>query len=196
MGKTLSDIYKEIGEITGFKDLEKIYEFKSKSGNLAGHMETFKRYASKDGINHITEFGFGKGGSGAAFLMAKPKTFITYDIRLNDYAKGYKKMTEKYTNFIAIEADTASIEIEPTDMLFIDSSHTYSHLKKELELHADKVRKYILMHDTVTFGVKGQDKQEPGLGQAISEFLKDNPHWFIKESFDFCHGLTVLERRG
>ena len=34
-----------------------------------------------------------------------------------------------------------------------------------------------------------------GLGPAISEFLENNPEWYIKEKFTNNNGLTVLAKR-
>jgi hypothetical protein len=172
--------------------LEEIYEFRSKHGNVHEHMITFNEYASK--VNHVTEFGFGGGWSAAGFLMGKPKKFITYDINLSGRANEYKEMVKDDTEFIAIEADTAEIEIEPTELLYIDSLHTYTHLKKELEIHSNKVEKWIMLHDTATFGARGEDKNYPGLKQAIEEFVALHPEWVIKEIRMNCHGLTILER--
>ena len=54
--------------------------------------------------------------------------------------------------------------------------------------------KYIIFHDTTTFGQVGEGGQYPGLNPAINEFLLDNDDWFIKEIFTNNNGLTVLER--
>lgn len=173
--------------------LEEIYKLRSEKGNVHEHVPTFREYASK--VDHVTEFGFGGGWSASGFLMGKPKRFITYDIKLDDIlAREYKEMVKNDTNFVAIETDTAKITIEPTDLLYIDSLHTYTHLKKELSLHADKVKKWIMMHDTATYGSRGEDKQSPGLTQAIEEFIQSNPEWIIKEVRTSCHGLTILGR--
>jgi hypothetical protein len=101
------------------------------------------------------------------------------------------------------------MEIEETDLLFIDTWHVYQQLKKEFELHADKSRKYIILHDTTTFGengegiastniniVTGQIEAIPhkGLWPAVEEFLESNTKWKLKERYTNNNGLTVLER--
>jgi hypothetical protein len=40
------------------------------------------------------------------------------------------------------------VEIEETELLFIDTYHYYAQLKKELKLHAGKISRYIAFHDT------------------------------------------------
>lgn len=48
-------------------------------------------------------------------------------------------------------SDSATTELPPVDLLFIDSWHTYAHLKRELAFHHHRVNKYIVMHDTEAF---------------------------------------------
>jgi len=173
--------------------LQQIYDLRSVSGNVSQHMPTFRKYAKQ--CEHITEFGFGGGWAASGFLIEKPKKYVTYDIALQGVHNDYREMVKPDTEFVAIQADTAEIEIESTDLLFIDSMHTYEHMKKELNKHAYKVKKWIIMHDTTTYGAGGQDGKRPGLVQAIEEFLVDNPRWELLEKFEYCHGLTVLGRK-
>lgn len=101
-----------------------------------------------------------------------------------------------------IKANTLQIQIEPTDLLFIDTLHCYYQLNKELLLHGNKVNKYIILHDVETF--KYIDEILPnnptpttsnkGLKKAIDEFLEQNQHWFIKDWYNNNNGLCVLKR--
>jgi hypothetical protein len=84
--------------------------------------------------------------------------------------------------------------IEPTDMLFVDTLHTYAQVKGELEKHGNQARKYIAFHDTVAFGVNGEDFG-PGINLAIQEFMKDNEHWRVFEHHENNNGLTILARQ-
>lgn len=95
--------------------------------------------------------------------------------------------------------DTLKITIEPTDLLFIDTLHTARHLKAELERHGDPmvglVHKYLVFHDTETFGMRSEDGTEPGLRAAIRWFQKNTfPLWGVKYDYSNCNGLVVLER--
>ena len=110
-------------------------------------------------------------------------------------------------------------EIDECDMLFIDSWHHYYQLRKELKLHADKAKKWIVMHDTVSCGSSGEDWKSWGNGSqiqydqlcqdldteeidniginsAIFEFLSTHPEWRVKQHYKNNNGLTVLERNG
>jgi len=84
--------------------------------------------------------------------------------------------------------------IPTTDLLFIDTNHFYSQLTEELRLHAPQARKYIILHDTVTFGTTGADNKQPGLWRAVEEFLDQHEtSWHIKHHYTNNNGLTVLE---
>jgi hypothetical protein len=72
--------------------------------------------------------------------------------------------------------------------------HTYAQVKGELEKHGNQARKYIVFHDTVAFGIVGEDNGT-GINLAIQEFLRDNDHWQVVEHYENCNGLTVLARK-
>jgi hypothetical protein len=56
------------------------------------------------------------------------------------------------------------------------------------------VDKWIALHDTVTFGAKGEDGKEPGLRQAVADFLSGHSEWSEFRHYENNNGLTVLER--
>lgn len=144
----------------------------------------------------VTEMGVRTGVSTRAFLAADVK-LISYDIQLHqevtalfEVAKTFLGKDVQYK-----QADVLSINIDETDLLFIDTLHTYSQLKQELKLHGNKARKYLAFHDTHTFGLRGEVGNEPtGLLSAIIEFIMDNPHWRFKTYKMNNNGMTVLER--
>lgn len=161
--------------------------------DISEHLPTLKEYAGK--VDHITEFGFRGGESTCALLAGKPKKLITYDI-LPTCIKVYNllnMLVGPETEFVFKCADSRKADVEETDLLFIDSEHTFSQLVKELK-YADKVKKYIILHDTDIFGKTGSDGGE-GLSLAIINFLRQNKGW---EFHHFCpnnNGLTILKRR-
>jgi glycosyltransferase involved in cell wall biosynthesis len=102
---------------------------------------------------HVTEFGVRGVFTTWAFLAARPKKMVSYDIEYNGNIEGAKK--EAALGKISFEfrlENTLETTIEPTDLLFIDTTHTFAHLKAELDRHAGKVGKYILIHDSETYG--------------------------------------------
>jgi hypothetical protein len=102
------------------------------------------------------------------------------------------------------------IEIEETDLLMIDTLHTYAQLTCELERFSSKIRHYIIMHDT-SHPYEYQDEQQNtpinytypafidqtkrGIWTAVVEFLARHPEWCLHERFLNNYGLTVLKRR-
>jgi tetratricopeptide (TPR) repeat protein len=148
--------------------------------------------------NHIIEMGVRTGVSTRAFLRVDAR-LISYDIvtdqKVVDLINEAKKAGKDAT---FIEADVLKIDIEETDLLFIDTWHTYEQLKQELALHGNKSRKYMVFHDTNTFGLKNEGGEAYGTSQgllpAIIEFLMVNPHWRFKKFLTNNNGLTVLER--
>jgi hypothetical protein len=90
-------------------------------------------------------------------------------------------------------ADTREVEIPECDMLFVDSLHVYEQVKKELELHAHKAKKYIGFHDTTTYAVNGEFGGR-GIWPAIQEFIDSHPEWLLIDRRTNNNGLTVLQR--
>jgi len=153
------------------------------------HLPLLKDLAMK--VNHVTEFGVREGHSTIAFARGYPDSLISYDIK--SISKELRTLLEETNFFEFIQADTLDVEIELTDLLFIDSYHTYKQLNRELELHSGKVGRFLVFHDTETFGNIGEDGSRPGLQQAIDEFL-DNSELEVYADFKNNNGLTVLSR--
>lgn len=155
------------------------------------HLDILNKLASK--VDHVTEFGVRTGMSSRAFLAA-PCILRSYDIQLDDRVQelfNYALSQGKDVKYI--KGNTLNIDIDETDLLFIDTDHTYVQLKQELNLHNSKVNKYIAFHDTVTFaGPNAQDKY--GLVAALLEFLAEHHEWQVMYHTPLNNGLTILER--
>lgn len=160
-----------------------------------------KEYAEK--CEHITEMGVRNPTSTYAFLAARPKRLISYDIgRYPEVDLCEELAKAENLDFTFILQDVLLADIEETDMIFIDTWHGELQLKAELKRHADKARKYLLFHDTQTYrfeqeplypGVNPAFNNGRGLWYAIEDFL-------AKGEFEICfqtsinNGLTVLKR--
>lgn len=170
-------------------------KLKNTPSDINQHLETLKEYG--EGCDHITEFGVRHGVSTCALLMAKPKKLISYDIKessLFPYLFYSKEALDNNIHFEYIIKDVLGVNIEETDLLFIDTLHTYDQLIQELRKHSVKVRKYIIMHDTETFGDIGEKKGTKGLKLAIKLFLNENPNWRLEKEFKHNNGLTIIKR--
>lgn len=93
-----------------------------------------------------------------------------------------------------MEASTIQINpINPVDFLFIDSLHTEETIRAELKIHLSRVRKYVALHDTVTFGENGETKGTRGLLYGISELI--SPDWALIYDTSRSHGFAVFARK-
>ena len=188
--------------------IDQVYERVAKeSSDMIEHMPTLKAYASQ--CPRIIEFGVWDCTSTWGLLAGHPKWMRSYDtVRRPEVDEVEAVTRDSSTDFqfilgntigasverLDLPPDQVGIEIEPVDLLFIDTYHTYSQLKQEFKLHAAKAGRYIILHDTTTFGDIDQqyDKSKPGLWLAIEEFLVEHSEWKLKERFTNCHGLTIL----
>lgn len=137
--------------------------------------------------DHVTEMGVRTGVSTRS-LLVENCIVRSYDIELNaDVEALFAKARSVGRDAQYMYGNTLAIDIEETDLLFIDTEHTYQQLSQELRLHAHKVRRFLAFHDTAwPFGGE--------LLPAIMEFLATNPDWRVRSHNIYCHGFTVLER--
>jgi len=163
------------------------------SFDIFEHLDTLREYSK--GLNHITEFGVREVVSTLSFLVDDHDMVISYDcIKTDriDFIQMLCKNEDK--NWVFHKKSTLDVEIENTELLFIDTLHTYDQLIQELRIHSKKVSKYILIHDIISCGEVGQGGSGSGLYKAIIEFLSESKEWNIKELRKNCNGLLVLER--
>jgi hypothetical protein len=179
------------------KTLDALFEQLYQGGKaMSYHMPTLKQYAEK--CSNAVEFGVNAGCSTVAILSAGCH-LTSYDIRHHRWHRKIKELAWDRWDFHL----QSSLEAEPkeTDLLFVDSLHNYDQVKGELSRHGDCARKYIIFHDTVTFGTVGADgetgRQKPGtkgILSAIDEFMSTRPAWKIVFHDTASHGFTVWER--
>lgn len=157
------------------------------------HMDVLKAHSAQ--CASVVEFGVYDCTSTWALLAGLPKKLTSYDIaRRPEVDEVEQAASDSSTQFKFVLASSTEVELDPVDLLFIDSKHTYEHLKAELALHANKIGRYIILHDTTTFGHVDENYSGRGLWPAVEEFLADHPEWTIRQRLTNCHGLTVLER--
>jgi cephalosporin hydroxylase len=186
------------------------YDYEQKNiSDINEHISTLYEYGLK--CSHITEMGVRWVSSTWAFLYSNPNKLISYDIVKDANVNEVISLSKEYgINYEFIESDVLNINIEQTDLLFIDTLHTYNQLLSELKLHSTKVNKYIILHDTVSYGqideqvynhaspiVKNMENNKTGLTNAINDFLllDVGKTWFVSKEFKNNNGLTVLEKK-
>jgi hypothetical protein len=165
---------------------------KKELGDIQSHVDLIEKYASK--CDHITEMGVREVNSTWLFLNAKPKRIVSIDwdkppfqVCRESLADFNKAAKEAGVEFEFISSDTTEIAIEKTELLYIDTWHSYEQLFLELLRHSDSVEKYIVMHDT-------NEKVFPGMTCAIEDFLNLNPQWQMEFMLIDYPGITIIER--
>lgn len=155
-------------------------------GDSPTRFDRYTYYAKQ--VNSIIEFGVYTGLSTTAFLLGNPKRLVSYDTFEDNFF--IKKDLEMYAlehsiNFEFRIGHTHYIKPEFTDLLFIDTEHTYDHVSKELEIHAPFVNKFILLHDVAAC---------PEVLYAAVDYIVKNPEWVIHEHCNRGSGLLVLKK--
>jgi hypothetical protein len=187
---------------------EKVNELYTTPSDINEHFPAIIKYGSE--CETITEMGVRGIVSTWGWLACAPKKLISYDIHNpakwgGDIQSVYDTAAAYNLNFEFKIADVLKIEIDETDLLFIDTWHAYDQLKQELKIHSDKVKKYICFHDTTSYEFNDEPKNHEntwegqssgkGIWPAIEEFLmENNDTWILKERFKNNNGFTVIER--
>jgi hypothetical protein len=143
--------------------------------------------------NHVTELGVGWAQSTRAFLR--------HNVEIHSYEfmpqPGIREFFDEAKNAgrnVTLHVDdTRKVNIAETDLMLVDSLHIYEQVQKELELHAGKVRKYLLFHDTTLFADRGEFGGK-GIWPAVQEFMDSHSEWQLVERRTNNNGLTILKR--
>lgn len=140
---------------------KQFYEMKSE---INEHLPTLYSLAKQ--CDSVCELGVCHGKSSRALLASGTK-LRSYDVWIEQNVKALFEHAKSIGNDVEyIKENSIKADIEECDMLFIDTWHHYYQLRKELELHADKAKKWIVMHDTVSFGSSGEKWTSWGNGNG------------------------------
>lgn len=165
--------------------------------DMVGHMETLKALASK--VDHVTEFGQNQANSTWAFLAARPRVLRSYDLKaIADQQSLKDAADEASVDYRLIQANVLEVEIDPTDLLMVDSWHHYWQLRAELSLHASKVRQFLVFHDTESNGSAWKDSTTGAELQGILPAivgLVEQGEWKCIDRYTRSCGLMVLQRK-
>ena len=150
-------------------------------------------------VDSIIEFGSYEGCSAVGWLACAKKSLICVDIQKRPAfeEKLYIKISEDLgIEFKFIKEDDLQFNFNSCDLLFIDTMHTVDHTYKELILHANKVKKYLVLHDS--------NPKYTGVRDGINAWLKDTKDYWVEiYNEDFAPlsspardcGLCVYERK-
>ena len=167
--------------------------------DISAHLPLLEYLASK--CSHVTEFGTRDGFSTCAFMSGLQKNqgkLVSFDINMPSFIHEFKNMEGLPCSWEFRQRSTVDedLNIEETDLLFVDSLHTYEQVRDELRLHAARVKKFIVFHDTYSHGEFSRDVQgQEGILRAVDEFVESSSEWEQVYKVDFNHGLIVLEKK-
>ena len=133
------------------------------------------------------ELGVNQGATAAAILLQAPKYIELVDITLTNFNESrhlFEQLAQDNDVLLSIKeigSTDPELEITECDLLFVDSLHHAWHVEQELELHAPKTNRYIVIHDTddrpmnhavalkvlMPMGWKEVKRDERGYGHSI-----------------------------
>jgi hypothetical protein len=131
---------------------EKYTQLCMESSDINEHLPVLKRYAEE--CSHITEMGTRYVVSTWAFLFGKPNKLTCYDIligldmnivnqRLSELEESAKEIG---VDFTFTKGDVLALDIEETDLLFIDTYHEYNQIKRVSLVSYGYVHIYIYIY--------------------------------------------------
>ncbi len=148
--------------------------------NINEHLETLRCLAAE--CESVVEFGVERGWSTSAFLASGCPDVRSYEVERWPDVDKIERLAPHWKFHLE---SSLECEIEPCDLLFIDTIHDGVQVTLELDRHADQVRRFLVFHDTVAF---------PALLTGIEIWMRQHPEWRVKADFKHQHGLLVLER--
>lgn len=178
---------------TKFSDITQFYtDIKASHITAHGVEYTAHHYEIFNCASECTsyrELGVMQGATAAAAVVAGYKNIHLIDIDLSEFTP-YAYLFEASDADVYSEQKSSinfgAHELSRVDFLLIDSLHAAKHLKLELAIHASKVNKYILFHDTLT---------KKSLQRVIEKFISDNvEQWQLVEYYQKNVGYTLIKR--
>jgi len=181
---------------TGPVDIKEWYKSeKNAPPDFHAHMDTLKELCAS--IKHATEMSIWPKQAYLAIAAGMPDDGVLISVSLGGKPWWPKMAASLGARFKMTPQNSLTADIEPTELLFIDSEHTAQRTYDELTRHAGKVSKYIVIHTVArdTFGERGDDGG-PGVMAGVRQWLREGAsrEWVVKRFDEHNHGLVVLSR--
>lgn len=159
------------------------------------HMEYLHEIARGE---NVVELGVGMADqSTIAFLSGSPMSLTCFDINrppMIDYLATLASREGIPFTFHQGLMNECKPAIAAT-LLFVDGFHDAENVYADLMRYVGQFVHTIVLHDTVSFGLRGQDHAEGhGVLLGIADFMDARPEWRIERKADYCHGLITLKR--
>jgi hypothetical protein len=198
--------------------IDRIFDhYKSTPSDINEHLETLYNYTKQ--CSSVIELGVREIVSTWAFIkglaeVEGEKRLYSVDIDKCENINAVIQIADAVgVKMTFHHEDSSKVELPRADLLFIDTLHVYGHLRRELEHHHHRAKKFIVMHDTEGDAIFGEairsnwnllttmkktgysfEDITHGLLRAIYEFLHNHPEWRIEYIALNNNGLMVLRR--
>lgn len=173
----------------GYGTLEEWYTAVGvKPSDFHEHVKTLKELA--DGCDHVAELSTWGKPALIALCASTAKRVTSYAPRPKAEWKVLDTLCEsgRFRGAMALP-----VQVEPCDLLFIDTDHTAATVYAQLSANAAVVSRYIVVHTTAIYGETGDDGG-PGVLPAVRRFLTERPEWTTVRHDPNNFGLLVLSR--
>lgn len=171
--------------------LADVFEWSKKGGkrDIDQHMDLLLEYASK--VERVTSLSKRREDAVAWVAAENVKS-----VRLwcSEPDPLHDRLDELRPGVMSAEVTSNDPdEIAETDLLYIDTEHVMKRLARELDLHAPRVTRFIIVRGTSANGERGSDGGR-GLLPAMRQFMQANPEWSVVHHTMKQYGMTVLSR--
>ena len=177
---------------TDFRDLQEFYDSirwcheNAHGKDYTAQHDVIKLKASE--CQTYRELGIMQGATAAAAVVAGFKDLHLIDVDLKNFNE-FKPIFERENIKMKVDGKSSlsyrSEDLPEVDFLLIDSLHVPGHLKQELKIHAPRVKKYILFHDTFS---------KTSLHKEVLFYIKTRPQWEVVEYYEKNVGYTLIKR--
>ena len=188
--KNLSSAFGEHEEVTDWALDQQYQAVCHEPSDLQVHLPVLAELARD--CSHITDLGTGEGRAALAFLTAQPDRLVCVDIQAHPRWEILENLKGR-AQVIFQAQSSLTVDLEETDLLFLDTWLVAQQLRAELSLHAQKARRYLVIHGTETFAEQGQTEGHEGLKSVVEDLIQQGDFEVLRQDSEGL-GLTVLKR--
>ena len=183
-------VFEALGEVRSWILGERYRAACATPSDINEHLPALYELARE--CKHVTELGMRDGLAALALLWAQPERLVRYDLVRNPEVDQLAALAGR-TEFVFRQEDALQVDLEETDLLFIDAFRNREQLSASLRRHADRVRRYIVLPGTMSAAETGDGDGRQGAWPAVEEFLARGA-FRLRQRLTTSNGLTVLER--
>ena len=166
------------------------------------HLATLRELAAEG--RSAAEMGVSQGHSTWALLQGlhdasgggadlPPRALFSYDLRPFEHEESAKRLARELDiGYSFSSASVLDVALpQDVDLLFIDTFHAFSQLRRELRLHAHRAQRFIALHDTEVDGrVSECVRAQRSWTNAHLEDTLSSAGWAMKPEF-ICRKFNI-----